>query len=188
MRRNLYQKSLWRDISPPKSGPPWGGGFWKNINTKYCNLQCFMHLKGLKCWWNARFFIFSSWQTLTKHAQALKKNKQKNAWSPNMHRHQKKQKTKHDLHKNSTGIKKTKKQKHVIYRPPTLSRCSEFCFFFCFFDACAGFVHLVVWFFCFFDACAGFVTLTFTKHAKASKKQSFCQALISSTAVTINFT
>jgi len=39
-----------------------------------------------------------------------------------------------------------------------------------FFDACAGFVHLVVWFFVFFDACAGFVTLTFSKHAQASKK------------------
>ena len=62
-------------------------------------------------------------------------------------------------------------------------------FFLVFFDACAGFVHLVVcFFFVFFDACAGFVTLTFTKHAQASKKPNSCQALISSTAVTINFT
>ena len=61
-------------------------------------------------------------------------------------------------------------------------------FFLFFFDACAGFVHLVVCFFVFFDACAGFVTLTFTKHAQASKKPNSCQALISSTAVTINCT
>ena len=82
----------------------------------------------------------------TKPAQASKKPK----------------KTKHDLHKTCTGIKKNKKNKTFVI-------CSEFCFF-CFFDACAGFVHLVVWFFGFFDACAGFVTLTFTKHAQASKK------------------
>ena len=53
----------------------------------------------------------------------------------NMHRHQKKQ----------------KEQKFAIYRPPALSRCSDFVFF-GLFDACAGFVHLVVWF-CWFFWC-----------------------------------
>ena len=50
--------------------------------------------------------------------------------------------------KTCTGIKKNKII--AIYRPPALSRCSDFVFFFGFFDACAGFVHLVVCFFCFF--------------------------------------
>ena len=67
-----------------ESGPPWGGGFWKKISTKHCDLQCFMHLKGLKRWWNANFLFLNPgrlWQ--------------------NMHRHQRNQKkTKHDLHKN----------------------------------------------------------------------------------------
>ena len=110
-----------------------------------------MHLKGLKCWWNACFFIFSSWQTLTKHAQALRKTT----------------KRKHDLHKTCTGIKKNKKNKawssqnlhrhqknkknktFVIYRPPTLSRCSEFCFF-CFFWCLCRFCASSGLFFLFF--------------------------------------
>ena len=121
------------------------------------------------------FFVFfdacAGFVTLTfsKHAQASKKTK----------------KTKHDLQKTCAGIKKNKKQQNfAIYRPPVLSRCSDFVFF----DVCAGFVHLVLCFFWFFDACAGFVSLTLTKDAQAWKKQNFGQALIwfiSSTEVTI---
>ena len=92
----------------------------------------------------------------TKPAQASKKPK----------------KPKHDLHKTCAGIKKTKKTKtFVIYRPPTLSRCSEFCFFCFFWCLCRFCASSGLFFFVFFDACAGFVTLTFTKHAQASKKQ-----------------
>ena len=92
-----------------------------------------------KNWWDACFFFFSSWQTLTKHAQALKKTN----------------KRKHDLHKTCTGIKKTKAwssqnlhrhQKNlktktfVIYRPPALTRCSGFffVFFWCLCRFCAS--------------------------------------------------
>ena len=91
--------------------------------------------------------------------------------------------TKHDFGKTCAGINKTKNRSFVSYRPPALARCQGFCFLF--FDACAGFVHVVVRF---FDACAGFVTPTFTKHAQTSKKHNFCQAWTSSTAVTINLT
>ena len=143
-------KSLWRDISPPKSGPPWGGGFWKNINTKYCSLQWFMHLKGLKCWWNARVFYFFLADFDKTCAGIEKKQTKERMISKHAQASKKKQKTKHDLHKNRTGIKKNKKkQKHVIYRPPTLSRCSEFCFF-CFFWCLCRFCAssgLVFWFF-----------------------------------------
>ena len=78
--------------------------------------------------------------TFTKHAQASKKLKKNKAWSSqNLRRHQKKQNN----------------QNFAIYRPPALSRCSDFGFW-GFFDACAGFVHLVVWFFCFFWCLCGF--------------------------------
>ena len=110
-----------------------------------------MHLKGLKRWWNACFY-FSSWQTLTKHAQALKKQtKESMTWSsPNAEASKKPNKNQTTrCTKPAQASKKQKKQKYVVYRPPTLSRCSEF-WFFGFFDACAGFVHLVVWFFGFF--------------------------------------
>ena len=111
-----------------------------------------MHLKGLKCWWNACFFIFSSWQTLTKHAQALRKTN----------------KRKHDLHKTCTGIKKNKKKQSMIFTKPAQASKktkktkllwsidpqpwvdAQSFGFIGVFDACAGFVHLVVCFFWFF--------------------------------------
>ena len=81
----------------------------------------------------------------------------------------KKKKPKHDIHKTCTGNKKNKITKILqSIDPPALSRCSDFVFF-VFFDACAGFVHLVVCFF--FDACAGFVKVRVTKPAQASKKK-----------------
>ena len=60
-----------------------------------------------------------------------KKNKPLDA--QNLHRHQKKQKN----------------QTLSIYSGLGVYRLQKFCFF-SFFDACAGFVHLVVCFFCFF--------------------------------------
>ena len=109
-----------------------------------CSEFCFfcfflMPVQVLCIWWFVFFVFFDACAgfvtlTFTKHAQASKKTKN----------------TKHDLHKTCTGTNKNKKNKtFVIYRPPALSRCSEFCFF-VFFDACAGFVHLVVCFFLFF--------------------------------------
>ena len=56
--------------SQKESGPPWGGGFWKKISTKHCDLQCFMHLKGLKRWWNANFLFLNPgrlWQNMHRH-------------------------------------------------------------------------------------------------------------------------
>ena len=82
-------------------------------------------------WCLCRFCDSNLHQTCTGIKKAKKKNK---AWSSqNLHRHQKNQNN----------------QNSAIYRPPALSRCSDFgCFGF--FDACAGFVHLVVWFVWFF--------------------------------------
>ena len=90
-----------------------------------------------------------------------------------------------NLHKTCTGIKQTKKTKPLdaqnlhrhqkkqslsIYSGLGVYRLQNFGYF-GFFDACAGFVKIMLWFFFFFDACAGFVTLTFTKPAQASKKK-----------------
>ena len=117
------------------------------------------------------FFCF--FWCLCRFCDSIKKTQKTKAWSSqNLHRHQKNKKNK----------------TFVTYRPPTLSRCSEFCFFCFFWCLCRFCASSGLFFFGFFDACAGFVTLTFTKHAQASKKPNFCQALISSTAVTINFT
>ena len=81
-------------------------------------------------WCLCRFCDSNLHQTCT----GIKKTKKTKAWSSqNLHRHQKNQNN----------------QNFAIYRPPALSRCSDFVFF-GFFDACAGFVHLVVCFFWFF--------------------------------------
>ena len=68
-------------------------------------------------WCLCRFCDSNLHQTCT----GIKKTKKTKAWSSqNLHRHQKNQKNK----------------TFVIYRPPTLSRCSEFCFFWFFWCLC----------------------------------------------------
>ena len=70
-----------------------------------------------------RSFLFSSWQTLTKHAQAKKKKARS---SQNLRRHQKnKVRSSQNLHRHQ----KTKNKTFVIYRPPALTRCSAFWLF-----------------------------------------------------------
>ena len=113
---------------------------WGSIDCKILVILVF--LMPVQVLWRSCFGFFSFlmpvhvwWrlesQNLHRHQQKPKKNKPLDA--QNLHRHQKKQNNKN----------------FAIYRPPALSRCSDFGFF-GFSDACAGFVHLVVWFFCFF--------------------------------------
>ena len=67
--------------------------------------------------------------------------------SPNLHRHQKKQKKQTTrCTKPAQAPKKTKKLKFPGTMGPLLSSCWNFCFF-GFFGACRCLVHLVVWFF-----------------------------------------
>ena len=92
----IFQMGWFNHLDFLESGTPWGGGFWKNICIKHCNLQCFMHLKGLKRWWNACFLFFIL-ADFNKTCAGIEKNKQKKAWQ--------------HLHQTCTGIKKNKKNK-----------------------------------------------------------------------------
>ena len=93
--------------------------------------------------------------------------------SPNLHRHQKKQKKQTTrCTKPAQAPKKPKKLKFPGTMGPLLSSC--WIFFFCFFGACAGLVHLVVWFLCFFGACQCFVkseSPNLHRHQKNQKNQ-----------------
>ena len=129
---------------------------WRVWNAGETHVFSFFHLGRL--WQNMR----RHWEKQTKESMIFTKPAQAS---------KKTKKTKHDLHKTCTGIKKNKKTKLLWSIDPQPWVDAQSFVFFVFFDACAGFVHLVVcFFFVFVDACAGFVTLTFTKHAQASKK------------------
>ena len=75
------------------------------------------------------------------------------------------------MHQTSTGTKKNKKKQkfqQLLRSGPIVP--GNFSFF-CFFGACAGLVHLVVWFFCFFWCLCRFGDSDFTKHWQAPKNQ-----------------
>ena len=78
--------------------------------------------------------------------------------SQNLHRHQKNQKnqTTRCTKPAQASIKPKKKQSLSIYSGLGVYRLQNLGYF-VFFDACAGFVKIMLCFFCFFDACACFV-------------------------------
>ena len=84
--------------------------------------------------------------------------------SPNLHRHQKKQKN--QTTRCTKPAQAPKKLKFPGTMGPLLSSCWIFCFF-GFFGACAGLVHLVVWF---FWCLSMFCEVRVTKPAQAPKK------------------
>ena len=84
--------------------------------------------------------------------------------SQNIDRHQKnkkKQTTRCTKHRQAPKKQKKQKFQQLLRSGPIVP--GNFSFF-CFFGACAGLVHLVVWFFCFFWCQCRFGDSDFTKH------------------------
>ena len=97
--------------------------------------------------------------------------------SQNLHRHQKNQKNQTTrCTKPAQASKKPKKTK-LWASTQGWGSIDHKSFFFVFFDACAGFVKIMLCFFVFFDACAGFVKIMLSFVCFSQCLRMFCQSL-----------